>query len=136
MKEKQKNFEAHIFLGLIALTTGTASANELRLPTKISCANGSVIIEQTSPAITRYEPTITAAFKLSVNGYTEAAAGYQNGNVTQVVSKNYYVFSGTGGLTFASHKGKPYFGNDGNAELICTNSKYGEASLGFSTSYD
>ena len=131
------NLFSNISIAFIVLTTGVvASANELRLPSKISCANGSVTIEQTSPAITEYEPTITAAFKLSVNGYTEAAAGYQNGNVTQVVSKNYYVFSGTGGLTFARHKGKPYFGNDGNAEEICTNSKYGEPSPGFSASYE
>lgn len=129
------NLFSNISITFIVLTTGAASANELGLPSKISCANGSVTIEQTSPAITGYEPTITAAFKLSVNGYTEAAAGYQNGNVTQVVSKNYYVSSGTGGLTFASHKGKPYFGNDGNAEGICTNSKYGEPSPGFSASY-
>lgn len=135
MQFKQIGFFANIYIALVALTTGAAYANELRLPNRISCANGSVTIEQTSPATT-YEQTKTAAFTLIVNGFAEAATGLQNGNVTKITSKNYYVSRGTGGLTFARHKGKPYFGNDGNAELICTDSKYGEGSPGFSASYE
>ncbi len=134
MKNYQISFSTSILLAHIALTTGSASANELRLPSKISCANGSVTIEQISPAKT-YEQTTTAAFTLSVNGNSEAATGLQNGNVSKVASKSYYVFSGTGGLTFASHRGKPYFGNDGNAKVICTNSKYGYITPGFDAKY-
>jgi len=135
MQSKQTDFFVNASIALVTLMAGAANANELRVPSRISCANGSVTLKQTSPA-TIYEQTTTAAFTLSVNGITEAATGLQNGNVTNVTSKNYYVFSGTGGLTFASHKGKAYFGNDGNAKIICTNSKYGKTSPGFSASYE
>jgi hypothetical protein len=120
--------------GLIALSGHQANASELRIPRSISCAQGSVVINQISPAQT-YEQTTTAAFTLTVNGSQEAATGIENGNTTNVTSSNYYVFSGPGGLTFARHKGKPYFGNDGNAEVICTNSKYGDTSPGFDAQY-
>lgn len=130
MKNYQISFAASIVFAHIGLNIGAASANELMLPSKISCANGSVTITQRSPAQT-YEQTTTAAFTLSVNGNSEAATGLMRGNVSKVVSKSYYVSGGTGGLTFASHRGKPYFGNDGNAKVICTNSKYGSTTPEF-----
>ena len=108
-----------------------AYAQKLSVPSKISCKYGSILIRQVGPAET-YDNTKTAAYTLTVNGIVENATGIESGNFTKVSSKNYYVSAGTGGLTFARHQGKPYFGKDGNAELICTNSKYGDTSPGFS----
>ena len=98
--------------GLISVSGNNANANEIRIPRSISCSRGSVIITQTSPVQT-YEQTSTAAFALSVNGSKEAATGMANGSISTVTSKNYYVFSGSGGLTFAKHRGKPYLETTG-----------------------
>lgn len=121
-------------IGLLAMSGQQVKAYELRIPRRISCSYGSVIINQVSPAQT-YEKTTAAAFTLTVNGSQEAATGIESGNITNVTSRNYYIFSGTGGLTFARHRGRPYFGNDGNAEVICTNSKYGDTSPEFDAQY-
>ncbi len=93
----------------------------LYLPSSISCAYGSVSIRRTGP-ILEEGITRTAAYTLTVGGITEAATGIEHGNYSKVVSKTYYVFGGTGGLTFAKN-------NAGKA--ICTNSKYGATSPGF-----
>lgn len=136
MHNKQIRPVAYLFSSLIALTGGVASANELGLPTKISCANGNVIIKQISPSTT-YLKVSKAVFKLWVNGNSEIAAGSQQSNVTDVVSENFYIYKGAGGLVFARHRGKPYFGHDGNAELICIEYDYqNRPSPGFSAFYD
>lgn len=136
MHNKQIRLVAYLFYSLIALMAGVASANELGMPTKISCANGSVTIKQISPSTT-YAKLSKAVFKLSVNGNSEIAAGSQQGNVTDVVSENFYIYKGASGLVFARHRGKPYFGHDGNAELICIEYDYqNRPSPGFSAFYD
>jgi hypothetical protein len=117
-------------LVLIAISGDVSVARELRIPRiprVISCSKGSVIINQISPADT-YEQTTAAAFTLTVNGTTENAIGIENGNFNKVTSKTYYVFGGTGGLTFARNS-SPYSGVAGVA--ICTNSKYGVTTPGF-----
>jgi len=114
---------ASLLLCLVAMSGGKSVASEPRIPRVISCSEGSVIINQVSPAET-YELTTAAAFTLTVNGTTENAIGIENGNSTKVTSQTYYVFGGTGGLTFARNKGS-------SGQAICTNSKYGETTPGF-----
>ncbi|MCP9783625.1 hypothetical protein KBY83_09905 [Cyanobium sp. WKJ7-Wakatipu] len=119
-------FSARAFTGIfiILMQSHAANANEFRLPSRISCINGSVAIKQISPAQT-YENTTTAGFTLTVGGVTEQATGIANGNYNKIESRGYYVFLGTGGLTFAKQ--------DGINKAICTNSKYGNTTKGFMT---
>jgi hypothetical protein len=111
-----------LLLVLIAISGDVSVANELKIPRVISCSEGRVIINQVSPADT-YERTAAAAFTLTVNGTTENAIGISHGNYNKVTSKTYYVFLGTGGLTFAR--------NSSSERAICTNSKYGVTTPGF-----
>jgi len=113
-------------LKLFAITMASqqsAFGNELNVPSKISCQFGSVIVKQISPVQT-YELTKAAAYTLTVNGITEPASGLEYGNITTVLSKSYYVFTGTGGFTFAKN-------SDHHNKAICTNSKYGKPTPGF-----
>lgn len=123
MKHSFKLNLTSILLCLIAISGGKSVASDLRIPRVISCSEGSVIINQVSPAET-YEQTTASAFTLTVNGITENAIGIENGNFTKVTSQTYYVFGGTGGLTFARNSGSL-------GRAICTNSKYGETTPGF-----
>ena len=90
---------------------------------EISCNNGSLIIKQVGPTQS-YGDTITAAFTIKSNGITEHATGIKNNNFFEVKSKTYYVYAGTGGLTFGKN-GVP------KKIVICTNSKYEQPSPGF-----
>lgn len=123
MLHARKLFPLVILLLAGSILEKKSIAAELRIPRTISCSKGSVIIKQVAPAET-YEQTKTAAFTLTVNGKSENATGIENGNFTKVTSKSWYVFGGTGGLTFAK--------NTSSADrVICTNSKYGITTPGF-----
>jgi hypothetical protein len=115
-----------LLLVLIAISGDVSVANELMIPRVISCSEGRVIINQVSPADT-YERTSAAAFTLTVNGTTENAIGIANGNYGKVTSKTYYVFRGTGGLTFAR--------NSSSGRAICTTQKHGVTTPGFEIRY-
>ena len=119
-----QRFSARAFTGIfIALMQSqSVNANEFRFPSRISCVNGSVAIKQLSPA-QAYENTTTAAFTLTVGGVMEQATGISNGNYNKIESRSYYVFLGTGGLTFAKRGGGDI--------AICTDSKYGNTTKGF-----
>ena len=124
MKHSIKSSRTSLLFCLLAISGHKCVAGELMIPRLISCSKGSVIINQISPA-DRYELTKTAAFTLTVNGRTENATGIENGNFTKVTSQTYYVFGGTGGLTFGINS------SSSGRRAICTNSKYGNTSPGF-----
>tara|TARA_B100000073_G_scaffold58726_1_gene43639 strand:+ start:213 stop:593 length:381 start_codon:yes stop_codon:yes gene_type:complete len=125
MKHSIKLSGTSLLLCLLAISGHKCVAGELRIPRLISCSKGSVTINQISPADT-YELTKTAAFRLTVNGTTENATGIENGNFTKVTSQTYYVYGGTGGLTFGRN-------SSSGRRAICTNSKYGKTTPGFRT---
>lgn len=93
------------------------------IPRSISCVSGSVKIKRVGPLASVNTNTTVAPYTLTVNGKSEPATGYFNGNDRRVEGSRYRIFSGTGGLTFAE--------SGDNGKLICSNSKYGDTTPGF-----
>jgi hypothetical protein len=98
-------------------------AEKLLIPKMISCDKATIRIVQTTKTLS-YDHVRAAAFTLTVNGITEPAIGIESGNSTKVESVNFYVYGGTGGLTFGN--------NNKQRDVVCTNSKYGQPSHNFS----
>ena len=135
---------ASCLIGLFILAEREVKANELRIPRRISCDNGSILIEQVNRSWKHEDRpnTIEALFYLTVNGIKERAIGDEldmvNYNVrtfiTRVYSRNYYVYRMNGGLAFVKHKGKLGANLPGN-EVICSNIKSHGIFPGFNYQY-
>lgn len=97
------------------------------IPKSVSCVNGSVKIRRAGPLANINTDTTIAAYTLTVNGKSEPATGYFNGNDRRIEGTRYHIFSGTGGLTFAE--------SGDNGKLICSNSKYGNTTPGFKVTW-
>lgn len=100
---------------------------EYFIPKSISCVNGSVKIRRVGPLVSVDTNTTVASYTLTVNGKSEPATGYFEGNNRRVEGTHYRIFSGTGGLTFAE--------SGDNGKLICSNSKYGNTTPGFKATW-